>query len=342
MSWVALDIGGANLKAADGLGWARVVPFALWKHPAELPAELAALIDSAPTSERIAVTMTGELCDCFATKADGVRQILAAVAAAANGRGVAVYLVDGRLVPTTQACELFRLAAASNWHALAQFACQFVRGEMGVLIDIGSTTTDIIPLIAGQPRPHGWNDTDRLKSGELVYMGVGRTPICAITRSLPWRGRTCPVAAELFATAADAYVTLDCVPEQPEASTTADGRPLTKQFARARLARMICSDSSEFTTLDALEAAKHVQEVQLAELDRALRQVIENLSGVPQSIVVSGTGEFLGKRLVERSLSGANVISLGDHLGPAVAVAATAHALAVLANNAFSPKGATF
>jgi probable H4MPT-linked C1 transfer pathway protein len=331
MSWLAVDIGGANLKAADGRGWAQIVPFELWKHPAGLRAALVALIDAAPSSQRIAATMTGELCDCFATKADGVRHIIDALAAASGGREVAIYLVDGRLVSIEEARESPHLAAASNWHALARFACRFVSGEAGLLIDIGSTTTDISPLVDGQPRPRGGNDTDRLLAGELVYTGVGRTPICAITRWLPWRGQTCPVAAELFATAADAYMILDCIPEQLDTTATADGRPRTKEFAQARLARMICADSSEFAALDAREAAKHVQEVQLAELDRALRQIIESLGRIPPSVVVSGSGEFLAKCLVERCLAGSNLVSLGEQMGPAIAAAATAHALAVLA-----------
>jgi probable H4MPT-linked C1 transfer pathway protein len=331
MSWLAFDIGGANLKAADGRGWAQIVPFQLWKDPTGLSAALATLIDAAPSSENIAVTMTGELCDCFATKADGVRHIVDAVVAAAGRREIGVYLVDGRFVSTDQARESPHLAAASNWHAVARYACRFVDGDVGLLIDIGSTTTDIVPLVDGKPRPVGWNDTDRLLAGELVYTGVGRTPICAITRSLPWRGRQCPVAAEWFATAADAYVILDCIPEQMDATATADGRPLSKEFARARLARMICTDSSSFTEADARQAAEHIQDAQLAELTRALRQVVANMGRSPRSVVISGSGEFLAERLTERVELAANVTSIGRHLSPSVAVSAAAHAIAALA-----------
>jgi (4-(4-[2-(gamma-L-glutamylamino)ethyl]phenoxymethyl)furan-2-yl)methanamine synthase len=336
MSWLAFDIGGANLKAADGRGWAKVVPFALWKYPDRLRSAMVALLEVAPLTQRIAVTMTGELCDCFATKADGVRHIVDAASAAGGSREVEVYLVDGRLVSIEQARDSPHLAAASNWHALARFACRFVSGKVGLLVDIGSTTTDVIPLVDGQPRPRGWNDTDRLLAGELVYTGVGRTPICAITRSLPWRGQLCPVAGELFATAADAYVVLDCIPEQLDATTTADGRPLSKEFARARLARMICADTSEFAAGDARQVAEHVQEAQLVELDEALRQVIEHLGRLPQSVVISGSGEFLANRLADRGELGQDIVSLGQRLGPAIAVSAAAHALAVLAHETLS------
>ncbi|MEX2559527.1 MAG: tetrahydromethanopterin-linked C1 transfer pathway, partial [Pirellulales bacterium] len=75
MSWLALDIGGANLKAADGLGFAVARPFPLWQRPQALAGEIARLLADAPAAERIAVTMTGELADCFSTKREGVAAI---------------------------------------------------------------------------------------------------------------------------------------------------------------------------------------------------------------------------------------------------------------------------
>ena len=73
MTWLALDIGGANLKAANGLKYARSVPFPLWRTPERLPEALRSLLASGPPFEQLAVTMTGELADCFPSKADGVR-----------------------------------------------------------------------------------------------------------------------------------------------------------------------------------------------------------------------------------------------------------------------------
>ena len=216
MSWLGIDIGGANLKSADDRGWARSVPFPLWRKSEELAQELEHLITSGPTAERLAVTMTGELCDCFSSKSEGVQRILDSVQAVAAGRDVCVYCVDGRFVTVDEARKTPDLAAASNWHALASFACRFLPDRTGLLVDIGSTTTDIIPLVDGRVAAIGCNDTERLLAAELVYRGVGRTPICAVTNTLPWRGETCPIAAEVFATTADAYVLTGELDEEPE------------------------------------------------------------------------------------------------------------------------------
>jgi hypothetical protein len=154
MSCLGLDIGGANLKVADGRGWARTAPFAMWRNPGGLADAIANLICHAPTAEKLAVTMTGELCDCFRTKADGVRHILSAVEQAAAGRMICVYLVDGRLVSRGDASEQPHLAAASNWHALATFAGRYAHGRSALLVDIGSTTTLCHLSMAAHGRPH--------------------------------------------------------------------------------------------------------------------------------------------------------------------------------------------
>jgi len=331
MTWLGLDIGGANLKAADGRGWARSVPFALWRKPNELPQALAEIIADAPAASQLAVTMTGELADCFRTKAEGVRHILAAVREAAAGREVRVYLVDGRLASLGEACESPQLAAASNWHVLAQFACRFVDGRSAVLIDIGSTTTDIIPLADGRPSAGGWNDTDRLLAGELVYTGVGRTPLCAVTHELPWQAARCPIAAELFATTADAYVLLGELPERPNCLETADGRPLTKEFARERLARMICADAATFSDEDAIRAAAHVRDCQVAAIGDALRAVAGASATAFETFITSGQGEFLARRVIAETTAQARLVSLSEQLGPETSACAPAHAVAALA-----------
>jgi hypothetical protein len=334
MSWLGLDIGGANLKAADGRGWASSEPFALWLGPEQLAGELEKTIRRAPEANRLAVTMTGELCDCFRTKAEGVRRILSAVRKAASSRGVRVYRADGRFVTTDEACEQPQLAAASNWRATAGFACRYTEGRSGIFIDVGSTTTDIVPLVDGLPQPRGLNDTERLLAGELVYSGVCRTPICALCETLPWHGQPCPVAAELFATTADIYVLLGKLPEEPDATWTADGRPLTAEFARERLARMICADGWFFSPNDAGLAAEYVFARQLVRLRAAVAQATGAVESI-ECAVICGEGEFLARRVFEGKLSNLSVISLAGHLGPKVSKCGPAHAVAVLAAEEF-------
>jgi (4-(4-[2-(gamma-L-glutamylamino)ethyl]phenoxymethyl)furan-2-yl)methanamine synthase len=331
MPLLAFDIGGANLKVADGKRFCLTHPFPLWRQPEGLADAVATLAAQAPPAERWVATMTGELADCFATKADGVAAIVGALRSAADGRDVFVYLTDGRFVPPAEALEKPLRAAATNWHALACFAARLVEGECGLLLDIGSTTTDIIPIADGRPVAAGETDPERLISGELVYTGVQRTPVCALAAELPWAGRVCPTAAEVFATAWDVYLTLGDLPEEPESLHTADGRPATQSAARDRLARQICADRTLFSQLDALAAARSVAAKQQAQIVRAGGAVLGRLPRSPETVILSGQGEFLARRVVEAWGMPAKVVSLAQLLGPVASTAATAYALATLA-----------
>lgn len=328
---LALDIGGANLKAADGLGFAAWRPFPLWQRPAELANALAMLLADAPPADHLAVTMTGELADCFETKAEGVGRIVAAVEQIAAGRPVSVYLTDGSFVSPADARQRSLEAAASNWHALARFAGRHAPAGTALLVDIGSTTCDFIPLVDGLPAATGKTDPERLGSGELVYTGVARSPVCAVVAGLPWRRMQVPVAQELFATTYDAYLTLGDLPEALNDLQTANGRPATRAAARDRLARAICADRETFSDDDAQAAAAAIARTQLSKLTIALQGVLRRLPQPPATIVTAGQGEFLASRLIEKLGLKAMIVSIAEQLGPNLSRVAPAHALAVLA-----------
>src|SRR5437868_13621036 len=122
---LGLDVGGANLKAATPDKRAVSVPFALWKQPDRLPAALAGLVGRFPDADELAVTMTGELCDCFETKRAGVNAILDATEFAAAGRPVRVWSTDGAFVSVEESRRHHMKVAAANWHTLATFAGRY-------------------------------------------------------------------------------------------------------------------------------------------------------------------------------------------------------------------------
>ncbi|GIW88546.1 MAG: tetrahydromethanopterin-linked C1 transfer pathway [Isosphaeraceae bacterium] len=297
---LALDIGGANLKAAHSSGRALSVPFPLWRQPQQLAVQLCDLVRSFPAYDRLALTMTGELCDCFETKAHGVRSILEAAQHIAPRHTIHVWGLDGRFHSFDEAWERTELAAAANWLALATVAARrTTQPGPALLIDIGSTTTDLIPLAHGQPQPLGRTDTERLQSGTLVYAGVRRTPVCALAAELPWRGRTIGLAAEWFATTLDVYLIRGEIAENPHDTDTADSRPATRAAARDRLARTIGADRQTFDETDARHLADAADTALLDRLASAAAR-IQDARGAPVEFVISGSGEFLARRLAER------------------------------------------
>jgi len=321
MAVLGLDIGGANVKAAHSAGVARTVPFALWKDPSQLPGVLQTLLASLPAADVLAVTMTGELCDCFASKTDGVLSILDAVSQVGGSRNVKVWTTRRSFIDIHQARAEPLSVAAANWLALATWAAKLVAPKPGLLIDIGSTTTDIVPLLGGLPQPHGWTDPARLQTKEMVYCGVRRTPLCALLGL--------SAAAEWFATTLDVYLTLGMIPEDASDTDTADHRPATCLAAHARLAHMLCGDAETVSMAETRFLAQHAMEIQLASLARAVQDISSRMTDKPQSIVVAGSGEFLALELLGHGECA--VVSLAETWGPELSTAACAYAVSQLA-----------
>jgi hypothetical protein len=184
--------------------------------------------------------------------------------------------------------------------------------------------------------------------------------MCAVLHKVSYRGHTCGVAQECFATAQDAYLLLGWLPESASDLDTADGRPATKKHARSRIARMLCANESEFHHGDAAKLAEEFYHIQRQQIQEAIIRVCQssfeqtNESGViriPDVVVVSGAGEFLARRIIDDLSQSSNravttalrprgdsdrsateIVSLAEQLGPALSLAAAAHALAVLAS----------
>lgn len=338
MHVVGLDIGGANLKAADTEGYAASRAFPLWTDSGRLSAAVSELLAPVSGYRALAVTMTGELADCFSTKADGVACILNQVQQVATVP-VWVWNTGAEFVAPELAQEIPSLVAAANWHALATWVGRMVPTGRGLLIDVGSTTTDLIPLRDGVPVSDGFTDRERLLSGELVYTGVRRTPLCAVTPAVPWRDTRCPIAAESFATTLDVYLLLGQIAEDAGDCATANGQPATRAAARVRIARCLCSDLTEIADADCDRIARYVARQQQQQVAAAAVRVLERLGGC-ESVVLSGSGEFLARSVLaetELSRGGGNlersvaIESLTTILGRTRAEAACACAVARLA-----------
>jgi hypothetical protein len=299
------DIGGAHLKLSrltcGGSGaaifktWIR--PFAIWQAPERLPAQLTALLDEAaagldrPPVEH-GVTMTAELADVFEPRADGVRAILRAGAAALGAARWRVLTIEGALVSPERADAAPLSVAAANWAASARLAAR-LRSD-AILADVGSTTTDLIPIAAGRPAPRGRTDTERLLSGELVYTGLLRTPPASLAATVPLPAGECGIAPEHFALMADAYRVLGRISEEEYTVPTADGRSKEVDACRARLARLVCADAAELGRIAIDAIAARLEGLQVERIAAGLRQVLAagRFAGRP-TVVTAGAGTFL-------------------------------------------------
>jgi len=319
---IGLDIGGANLKLATARGTAKSRSFALWKHPEKLAAELRDFAGDFEPDVPIGVTMTGELCDCFRTKREGVRHIVKATEEAFRGRSIRYWTTDGQFVDAEAGCEQPIKVAAANWHAQATFVGRFAPQGFALLMDMGSTTFDIVPVRNGVPVPVCKTDAQRLVTGELLYFGCRRTPLAALLKD---------ACAELFSTVHDVHVLAGRSPEEPHNTDTADGRPMTREYAWERVARMLGFDR-EMPHADAVvtRACDTVMAVQKQRWTQAVTRVQSLRNDRATTVLVSGSGAFVTREWVAEMTPTPQVIQLSETLGELVSHAACAYAVAVL------------
>jgi probable H4MPT-linked C1 transfer pathway protein len=299
---VGWDLGGANVKLAL-VEDARVrhvaqLPCPILPSPAKFDAAVAAALELIPAPALHAVTMTGELSDVFANREEGVAYLVHLMRQVTFGQPLLVYGGRAGWLEADAAVSRWRDVASANWHASARLAARDC-GD-GLLVDVGTTTTDLVPLRAGAPACEGYSDGERLAEGELIYAGVVRTPVMAMARRVPFQGRAQRIAAERFATMADVYRLTGELPDDADPYPTADQRGKSSEESAARLARMLGRDTSEGDRADWVEVARHFAQCQSTALEDAARTLIAREALGPDApIIGAGCGRFLTKRLAQ-------------------------------------------
>jgi probable H4MPT-linked C1 transfer pathway protein len=291
---IGLDVGGANTKAVWREGdevQAITRPNEVWRDRDGLIGMLREVVAALPAPERIALTMTAELSDAFRSKREGVAFVLDAVEAALPA-ALSVLTTAGDLVSVAEARARPLDVAAANWVAAA-LAVAAVHPD-SLMLDVGSTTADVIPLAGGRVAATGRDDLSRLLAGELVYTGALRTNLAAIASRVPVGAGWCPVASELFAISADVHLVLGHIAPEAYSCPTPDGRPADVEHARERIARLVCADAEQLGRAAIERIAAHLHDEQVRQIATAARRVGD------APIVPLGGGDFLARAAAER------------------------------------------
>lgn len=308
------DIGGAHVKVAGLDAGGRVVfvdqvAAPLWQGPEVLDGVLGRLAADLHLSQcRHGLTMTGELADCFIDRPAGVAAIVEQMIAVFPAEKVRVYAGESGFVDPGEARARSARVASANWLATTSWLAR--RYKSGVLLDIGSTTTDIIPFRNGKAYTTGQSDFERLRSGELLYTGIVRTPVMALVRRVPYGGQWQPVVAETFATMADVYrLTGDLKPHH-DLMDTADGRGKSEVDSARRLARMLGLDLEADASLeDWIRLARYISREQIKIINEVLFRIA---AGRARLLVGAGSGRFLVEELAR--YQGCEAVAFDAHL----------------------------
>jgi probable H4MPT-linked C1 transfer pathway protein len=333
---IGWDVGGAHLKAARVAACGAVervlqLPCPLWQGIEHLEAALAQALPALGSAPVHAVTMTGEMVDLFPDRAEGVARLLGVLKGRLPAAGLRIYAGADGFVALERAPAAVGRIASANWLATATLVA--AQTPAALLIDIGSTTTDLVPVRAGRVSARGSDDSGRLVAGELVYTGVVRTPVMAVADRAPFAGEWVPVMAEHFATTADVHRLTGRLPAATDQHPTADGGPKTASGSARRLARMIGRDCDSAPLAAWRQLADWLARAQLGRIEEACDLVLSH-AGLPDDapLVAAGVGRFLvpelGRRLGRPALEFGSLLPAGgadaayvSDCAPAVAVA---------------------
>jgi probable H4MPT-linked C1 transfer pathway protein len=169
------------------------------------------------------------------------------------------------------------------------------------LIDVGSTTTDLIPFADRQVLIQEGSDHHRLVDQTLVYTGIVRTPLMAIAAKVPFAGEWVNLMAEYFATTADIYRITGDLPEGADLLPSADNGAKTREASERRLARMLGLDADACNRAGWKKVSDYLAEQQLRQIQDACERLLSKPSLSSNApLVGAGVGRFLIKRICRR------------------------------------------
>jgi probable H4MPT-linked C1 transfer pathway protein len=335
---VGWDIGGAHLKAARAESGRIVAAIQL---PSPLRLGLTALADAFAEAkarmgapDRHAVTMTGELADTFASRQEGVKNLSDLAARALAPAPVSLYAGRAGFIAPDAARNHVEDVASANWYAGAMLVAR--RHGTALFIDMGSTTTDIVPVMGGAVAARGYSDAQRLQAGELVYTGLSRGFVMATAARAPVAGSWSGLINENFATMADVHRILGSLPEGADQMATADGREKTIEAARARLARMVGRDAGDADAAAWTALAQWFAEAQVRAIVDGAMLVLSGAALPAQApIVAAGVGQAViaevARRLGRDCVGFATLLDAAPEVRERAAQCAPAAALALIA-----------
>lgn len=296
----------------------------LWTGKEDLPTTLMGLLGPEYNEiDAVGVCMTAELVDVYKTKKEGVLDITHKVEKSFK-HPLGFVGLEG-IVDAPGVRENPLQVAAANWIATSPLA-----GKISpdcILIDTGSTTTDIIPIKEGKECALGRSDLQRLGTGELVYTGVLRTNLAALVDKVPLEGSWLRLASELFAITADVHLILGNITQNDYSCDTTDGAGKSVEECMQRVARVVCGDMDVLSPFDIKTIAQYIYKKQVEMVSEALVEVSNRNNS--SKVVTTGLGmNIIGRKASE--IAGIPAQGMDKILSPKECVVAPAVGTAIL------------
>ena len=316
MKILGLDIGGANtdctiieLKNNEIISMKNDREyFPMWKNNTQLLECLHKLTENDPDIDVICVSMTAELADGYTSKKEGVLDISHQVIKVFNEKIVYFVTFDG-LKTYTELQKNPLIAAAANWIGTSE-VIKYIEKDC-IFMDIGSTTTDIIPIKNHKEYASGHTDLERLSTGELIYTGMLRTNLTSIVHTVPIHNKNTRVSSELFSITADVHRILGNIEENEYTCPTPDGNKKDIISCKRRLARLVCADLDSLEDEEIIKLAEYIEKKQIDQIYSGLKEVVERKKIKTVLITSIVHGNLCEKAAKKLNL---NIISLDKYM----------------------------
>ncbi len=242
--YIGWDIGGAHTKytissnnSVKSVSY--IVPLQLWKSLDPLKELINDIHDKYNMSYTIinGFTMSGEMCDIFTNREEGVKKILSLFNRSLSKNYI--YTSKYGIIPIKKYIN-YEYIASMNWHIIAYYLKDFYKNI--IAIDTGSTTTDIMLIKNNKCINQRVDDHSGLKSTELMYTGILRTPIFSVVKYISFNRQKYYLIPEYYATMADIYRVLGVIEPKEDYSATADGRSKSQLNTFIRISRSLGFD----------------------------------------------------------------------------------------------------
>lgn len=287
----------------------------MWKKSKNLATTLFHIKNkvSSKNPDSISLTMTGELSDAFRNKREGVNYILDSASQAFKNELYSVLNIKSELISVDKAKANPIEVAGANWVATGWLISQKIKNC--VIIDVGSTSTSIIPIINGKISNKGNTDFEKLMAGELVYTGLIRTNIAAIVKKIPIREGIITISSEYFSQSGDVHLILGNIDKQNYSADTPDNRGKNKIDAMERLAKVVCGDLEIIKKSEIHHIAKYIYSKQIKQISKGLEKVVSNLDVKNQReipVVVTGIGRNVLAKKAAQGIGLRKIIDISE------------------------------
>lgn len=287
---LGIDIGGAHLKVI-GIDKNNKVQFVdysncrIWEDIRLLKEKFVCLSKTfGNESIKCGITMSAELCDNFKSRKHGAL-ILTEKCKHLKFNNFFYVKSSKTFLKEPKFKELISM----NWHSVGRLFEKKV--ENAIIVDFGSTTTDLICIKNKKLVNKFFDDFSRINNFELLYTGFTRTPIFGITNEICIGKNKLKIIPEFFSNTSDVYRILKKLKRKIDIDITADRSQKTIKDSFRRLSRSFGFDYHNKYQVKLKQICNEISSTQLNQIMNAVKKLEDRFSMKNFTVISSGIGQ---------------------------------------------------